>query len=122
MALTSTKHGSAVRFKVVVDSAVTSAAIAPNVTGNPGRLFAVRVDNSKDASNAVYVKIYDTLAPTLGTTYPCLVLKVAAASTTTFQAPYGLEYDSLSVSVTGVANPIGTGNPQSSTGIHLTCS
>ena len=121
MAVSSTKFRASVRYRVVVDSAVTAAALIKNVDDGKGRLFSARVDNSKDASNPVYLKIYDSVGPSLGSTYPCLVLKVAAAATTTFQFPYGIPYDSLSFGVSGDANPVSQTAPNTSTGVHLTC-
>ena len=121
MAISSTKFRASVRYRVVVDSAVTASTLSENVDDGKGRLFSARVDNSKDASNAVYLKVYDTVGPSIGVTYPCLVLKVAAAATTTFQFPYGLPYDSLSFGLSGDANPISQTAPNMSTGVHLVC-
>jgi hypothetical protein len=122
MAISSTKFNDVIRFRVLVDAAVTASTISQNVGNGHGRLFSVRVDNSKDASNAVYVKIYDVVSPTLGTTYPCLVFRVDAAVIETFQIPYGLSYESLSVGLTSDADPVSTSAPGSSTSITLICS
>ena len=122
MAISSTKFKGAAQFRIHHDSAVTVATISQNVSEGTGRLFSIQVDNSKDASNAVYVKVYDVVSPSLGASYPCHVIKVAAASIETIQIPYGLEYDSLSVSLTNDANPISQNNPSSSTSVTLVSS
>ena len=122
MTVSSTKFQDAVKHQVIVDTGVTTASLGVNVSEGPGRLFLARADNIKDQSNPVYLKIYDVVGPVLGTTYPCLVLKVAAGTSTTFHFPYGLEFDSLSFGITSDANPISTNNPNTSTGVYLTCS
>jgi len=121
MTVVSTKFRHSVRFRVVVDAAVTSSALIENVDDGSGRLFLARVDNTKDASNAVYLKVYDVIGPTLTTTYPCLVLKVDAGLSETFHFPYGLEYESLSFGLTTDANPVSNTAPQTSTAVYLTC-
>lgn len=122
MAISSTKFKGAARFRVHTDTDVTASVVSQNISEGPGRLFSIRVDNSKDASNAVYVKIYDVVSVSIGSTYPCAVIKVAAATTETIQIPYGLEYDSLSVGLTSDANPISQSAPSSSTSITLVSS
>lgn len=122
MALASTKYHDAVRFKVIGDTVITTDALAINAAGGPGKLFSVMVDNSKSASAAVYVKVYFSEAPVLGTTYPDLILKVASAETETFQLPYGYEFTELAFGCTLNPTPLDSTNPAASTAVTLTCS
>lgn len=122
MALTTTKYHDALRFKVIGDDAIVADDLAINVAGGPGKLFFVRVDNTKSAGAAVYAKIYFSEAPVLGTTYPDLVLKVESAASQTFQIPYGYDFTELSFGCTLNPTPLDTTNPAASTSVTLTCS
>lgn len=122
MALVSTKYHDAVRFKVIGDAVITTDDLAINVAGGPGKLFSVKVDNSKSASAAVYVKIYLTAGPTLGTTYPDMVLRVDSGVTQTFQIPYGYDFTELAFGCTLNPTPLDTTNPAASTAVTVTCS
>lgn len=122
MALESTKYHDGVKFKVVTDQAITTSAIAINASGGPGKLFSITASNLKSANTAVYVKVYFTAAPILGTTYPDLIFPVLGGASQTLQIPYGYDYTELGFSCTLNATPLDTTNPSASTAVTLTCS
>jgi len=68
-------------------------ANVPSRMARPGYLSAVQVDNS-DNDEATYLKLYDSIDPTFGTTEPVVVLKIPAQSNvlTPLLLPTGLHF------------------------------
>ena len=67
-----------------------TAAIQENVTGTSGRWYSAEVDNK--SGSAVYLRMYDGSAPTLGTTAGHWVFYVPATTRTTFEVPGGAPF------------------------------
>jgi hypothetical protein len=80
--------------------------------GTSHYLEQVIVVNTTGGAGDVYVKLYDTKAPTVGTTDPDLVLFVKAATTSSLLIPDGLPFaagiSSCAVTAGGTG---GTANP-----------
>jgi hypothetical protein len=121
MALTATSFHDAVPFKIVTDLSITTSALSVNVTGGPGRLFSVFVDNAK-TGQPVYTKIYLYGGPVLTSTQPDLVLRTEANDAETYQIPYGVAFTELAFGCTADANPVSSTAPQGLCSISLTCS
>lgn len=121
MTLMATSFHDAVGFKVVTDNAVTTSALATNVTGAAGRLFSVAIDNAKTGS-VVFVKIYTSATPVLTSTVPDMVLRCEASSTESYQVPYGIAFTELAFGATSDADPVSSSAPAGSVLVSVTCS
>ena len=95
MTLMATSFHDAVGFKVVTDNAVTTSALATNVTGAAGRLFSVAID---------------------------MVLRCEASSTESYQVPYGIAFTELAFGATSDADPVSSSAPAGSVLVSVTCS
>ncbi len=102
MAITSTKFDRAVSYKVLHDANMTNAA-QNNVTDGPGKLHSVKISNSNNA--AVYVKLFNIYAASVGSTAPDWVFSCPASSTYTYEIPGGVSYDALTVCATENGTP-----------------
>lgn len=116
MALSVTPQSSPLASKLVEE---TAAGPTPknNVTGGPGSLYMVDVDNPNVA--AVYLKVFDNAAPTVGTTPADLVVRVAAGSRRTMALPLGFAFTALSFAVVTGAAEANVGAPVSNVAVRL---
>lgn len=78
-------------LKVVRD---TDADATSESDLNPGAatLYLVSVDNSANASQKVFLKLYNATAPTIGTTAPDVIIPVPGGSTVTMAVLEGLSF------------------------------
>ena len=82
MAVTVTPLSNPLATKLVKDT--DSDATGENdVLSGSGTVYLIKVDNTGNGS-AVYTKIYDAAAPTIGTTAPDFILKTPASVTPNF--------------------------------------
>ena len=72
MALSVSGFGQALDYKIVHESAA-GTTVNNNVTQSSGTLLAVTIDNTA-GTHACSLKIYDGVAPTVGSTLPDLIL------------------------------------------------
>jgi|TARA_Y100000310_G_scaffold21406_2_gene20707 hypothetical protein len=120
MALKATSFDDALDYKIINESASTNS-LNTNVTVAPGKLFACKLING--SSSAAFVKIFTDPTPTLGTTNPTLVFRVAGSATTVYDIPGGLDFNTLSFASTLNESPADTTAPSGSTvNVFLTCS
>ena len=120
--LQATGFHDAVDYKVVVATKITSGTDQQtNGTGGPGRLFNIYLDGSA-ATGDYWLKVFDGVAPSPGTSVPQLILKGVQSSRNTYRIPYGFAFDQLSFWVTSGAGQTDTGNPSGSVTVKLTCS
>jgi len=79
MAITITNQTIGLTNRVLKDTAVTNTAVT-NVTGASGSLYLLYANNTAN-SNAIYIKLYDSVeTPVVGTTVPDYVFMIDASS------------------------------------------
>ena len=121
MPLTTAPQGFATGLKLFHQSAATSTA-AVNLLNGPATLFHLFVDNTANAA-ITYVKLYNHASPTIGTTDPVEVYKVAASTAEYFYIPSGIVFSTaLSVGAVTTGGTAGTTNPSSSVPLFLIAS
>ena len=103
MAMTVSTQVNPIATRLAQDSAL-GATIQANVFGAPVTLHLVEINNSANAAAASYVKVWDALTATVGTTDPALVLKAPANSSVTYALPGGLAC-AVGLSVACVTSP-----------------
>ena len=79
MALSSTPFAGPFTTQLIRQNA-TNAAPNNDVRGTGTSIFLVRVDNSANASQVVYLHLYNTAAPAVGTTAPDVTIMVAGGA------------------------------------------
>jgi hypothetical protein len=97
---------------IVEDTAVTNTAVGnPTGMSSGGTLYYVEVDNTVNTGAAIYFKIFDHAAPTIGTTEPEIVLKIAAGQRQYMIVPGGYplntaaSYAAMAVASNSAASP-----------------
>lgn len=75
----------------LVEQTAAGASANTNVVGAPCTLYTVDVDNTANVA-AVYVKLYDSAAPTVGTTNPDVVLLLPAGERRQYVMPEGVAF------------------------------
>ena len=76
---------------VVRDTDADSTSEADMNTG-AATLYLVSIDNSANASQKNYFKLYDAVAPTIGTTAPDMIIPCPGGSTVTLAILEGLSF------------------------------
>lgn len=75
-------------------------------------LWLLSVDNSANAAQKVYFKLWDATAPTVGTTAPDMVIPCPGGSTVTMAIPEGLSFATgISCACVTAGGTGGTTNP-----------
>lgn len=121
MTLSISTQASPVASKLIVDTDAT-ATVQSDVTGTSGVIYNIDIDNSGNSDNAAYVKIYDNADPTVGTTHPDLVLKVAISSRRSFVIPEGIAFTNLSYCCVTNGGTAGTTSPTSDVTVRIVSS
>ena len=101
---------------IVEDTAVSNTAVN-NPTGmtGGGTIYYIEVDNTMNAA-ATYFKIFNHASPTIGTTAPEIVLKIAASQRQYMVVPLGYNvstaatYAAFATSSNSAASPAGPSN------------
>lgn len=99
------------------DSDATSESdIGPGAT----TLYILRVDNTANASQAVFTKLYNAVAPTIGTTAPDMVLRVPGGATVSVEIPEGISFGTgISYATVTAGGTGGITNPTSDTIVDI---
>ena len=93
-------------------SADADETVCANATGASGLLYMVQIDNSVNALEVLYLKVYDALSPTIGTTAPEWVFKIKGGQKKVYAIPDGIEFDTgLSFAILTAAGTSGTTGP-----------
>lgn len=110
MTLSVSTQVSPVGTKLIKD---TDANATPeiNVTGAAGTIYMVDVDNTGNPADVAYLKIYDDVAPTVGTTDPDFIIKVPVNQRRQMVCPDGLDFATLSFAVVTAGGTPGTTDP-----------
>tara|TARA_R110002167_G_scaffold227333_3_gene432550 strand:+ start:77 stop:469 length:393 start_codon:yes stop_codon:yes gene_type:complete len=107
--------------KVYTESAAT-ATLLPDVFGaTASKLYAVKLDNSANTTEAVYLKLYENNSATaanitVGTFVPLFVLKAGASKTVEMHIPGGIAVGSGLYLHAAVVTAGGTGGTTGPTG------
>jgi hypothetical protein len=94
MAFVTTKFDDATSFKIAHNAQITNS-VTKNLTGGPGVLHSVKIENNNNA--AVFIKIANAFTATSGSTAPDWIFSCPASSTYTYEVPGGVQFDALSV-------------------------
>lgn len=120
MATTNTQYADLLGVGQITRQTVLNGTATKNIRGGACRAYGMMVDNSLNAS-VVYVKLWDALSPTVGTTDPDFVFKIAASAKVPIllnprdDADNGIAFTtSLSAACVTTGGTGGTSNPGSS--------
>ena len=101
-------------FANKVLSADVDATVCANATGTTGVLYLADIDNTGNALETLYLKLYDDAAPTVGTSDPNWIFKIKGGERKTYAIPDGIAFD-VALSFAAVQSPgtPGTTGPSS---------
>lgn len=99
----------------------TSATDTPDndVTGAAGSVYQIDVDNEANADNPAFLKLYDSAAPTVGTTAPDFIFKVPVNQKRSLVIPDGWDFTNLSLACVISGGTAGTTAPTSPVVVKL---
>lgn len=121
MTLSVSDQVSPVGNKLVVDTDCNATA-KNSVTGAAGTAYQIDIDNSGNAIEAVFFKIYDNAAPTVGTTAPDFIIKVPANQRRGMAIPEGLDFNNLSIACVTAGGTAGITDPSVAVTVRLVTS
>jgi len=121
MTLSVSTQVSPVGSKLVVDTNASSTA-QTNVTGAAGTIYMIEIDNTNNADNACYFKIYNTASPTIGTTAPDHIIMVPTSQSRSIVIPDGLDFTALSYAAVISGGTAGTTSPTSAVTVRMVTS
>lgn len=119
MSVTTTPLSNPVGANIVTDT-TSNATSEDDVRGGATTVYMVDVDNTANAAVS-YVKLYDSAAPTVGTTAPDFVFKVTASTRKVFVLDMsGVAFTTgLSFATVTAAGTAGTSSPSSSVIVRI---
>lgn len=83
-----------------------------NVNAGSATLYMCKIDNTANATQKVYVKLWNAVAPTVGTTVPDMVIPAPGGSAPELEIPRGLAFGTgLSMACVTTAGTGGTTSP-----------
>ena len=112
---------------VFTESAASGTVVANVFAKTAAVLYSAKLDNSANATEAVYVKIYQNTSATasgltVGTTNPIFVMKAPASSVTQLMLPAGMAAagsNYLHMAVVTTAGVAGTTDPTGTVSVTL---
>ena len=118
MAATGNNQKTSVTYRIFHDA---DAEEQDNVAGGSCSLYSAFIHNAD--SNPVWLKLYDAVDPTYGTTAPSHIFRIEATSREVFTWPAGLAFSTaLSYSVVTTNSTGGTSHPSSAAALRLVTS
>lgn len=119
MAVTTSPLSSGLASNIVRDTDSNETA-ENDVRGGAATLYLVKVDNTDNAA-VTYTKLYNSAAPTVGTTAPDVILMTPASSVREFWfGPTGVSFGTgISVASVTAAGTAGTTGPTSDVEVNL---
>jgi len=120
MASTVSNVSSPIATKLVVETDSQQSTPVNNVTGTSGNFYLIDIDNTANGA-VTYFKMYDTAGPTIGTTEPDFVIKVAASSRRVFAATDGFAFSALSFICSTVGGRAQGSDPGSAVVVRILC-
>lgn len=120
-AVTSTPIANPLASALVVDSDCDATG-ENDVRAGATTVYLVQVNNTANGA-ATYVKMYNALAPTIGTTAPDMVLMCPASVQRSFAFPDGIAFGTgLSFAGLTTGGTAGTTSPTSNVEVKILCS
>ena len=118
MAVTGNNQKTSVTYRIFHDS---DAEDVDNIAGGSYSLYSAFIHNAD--SNPVWLKLYDAVDPTYGTTAPSHIFRIEATSREVFTWPTGLAFSNgLSYAVVTTNSTGGTTHPSSAAALRLVTS
>jgi hypothetical protein len=121
MTLSVSDQVSPVGNKLVVDTDCNATA-KNSVTGSAGTIYQIDIDNSNNVTEAVFLKIYDDAAPTVGTTAPDFVIKVPTNQRRSMAIPEGFDFTNLSIACVTAGGTAGVTDPTTAVTVRMVTS
>ena len=122
MTLSVTQQADPLAAKLVLQTSATATA-DNNVTGAATTVFMVDIDNTANAAQPVYLKLYNNNAPTVGTTPPDCIYMVAGGVRRVYAITEGVAFSTgLSFACVVTGGTSGTSSPSSATVVRVLCS
>ena len=118
MAVLSTGQAPAAQDKLVINNDCDETS-DNNVFSSSATLYSIRIENPH-ASAVAFVKLYDNVAPTVGTTDPDIILSAPADKVITWVMQAGVSMDSVSMACVSTAGRAGTTTPTGTIDVRLT--
>lgn len=120
MTLSVSTQVSPVGSKLIVQ---TSASSVPdnNVTGTSGSIYMIDIDNTANVA-ASYLKIYDDASPTVGSSAPDSILKIAGSQRRQWVITEGADFSQLSFACVTTGGTAGTADPASPVVVRIVTS
>ena len=119
MALSVSTQASPVATRLVVQTSATATA-DNNITNATGSVYMVDIDNTANAGQAVYVKLYDNASPTVGTTAPDIVCLATQGIRRQYVMPEGVAFGTaISMCCVTAGGTAGTTSPSSAVIVRL---
>lgn len=107
----------------LIKQSVTNASPNADVRGGASTVYLLRVDNSANASQDVYLLMYDNAAPTVGTTPPDVIIVVEGGSVLETVWLTGITFEvALSFACTTAGGLGGTSSPTNPVITEIACS
>lgn len=99
----------------VIRDAALGATSDSDVGPGAQRLYLMQVDNTGNAAQKVYLKIYNSAGPTIGTTAPDIIIPIPGGSIQKVAVPEGISFGTgismACVTGAGTAGVTGPTNP-----------
>lgn len=122
MALSSTPFPGPFTTQLVKQS-VANASSNNNVRGGATTVYLIRVDNSSNPSQIVYLLLYNNAAPTVGSTPPDAIIKVAGGAILETLWLVGVPFGTaLSFACTTAGGLGGSSSPTNPVIVEIACS
>lgn len=107
---------------ILVQETDSTEDASNNVTGAPATVIMIDVDNTNNPAEDAYVKLYNSLAPVVGTTDPDWVMLINEGVRRQMVIPEGLEFKvGLSIATVTAGGTGGTTKLGSEVVVRLIC-
>tara|TARA_Y100001973_G_scaffold69538_1_gene101471 strand:- start:236 stop:610 length:375 start_codon:yes stop_codon:yes gene_type:complete len=109
----------------IIEDVSANGTAQANVLSGAGTIYMIRIDNSANSAETVYLKIYDATSATPGTTRPAGIFACPASSSRQYSIPDGIVLSSgLTYAVVKTAGLQGndTNNPSGTVKLYIATS
>ena len=117
MAVLSTGQSTGAQDKLVINNDCDETS-DNNVFSSSATLYSIRIENPHGSAVA-FVKLYDNVAPAVGTTDPDIILSAPANKVITWVMQAGVSMDSVSMACLSTAGTAGTTTPTGTIDVRL---
>lgn len=105
----------------IIEDTAANATKQENVLTGAGSLYVVRIDNSANATEAVYLKLYDaTSGITVGTSRPAAIFSCPVSDSKQYSIAGGIVFSTgITYAVVKTAGLQGSANPSATVKVYL---